>query len=42
MSIKKIPISDYELQDAILMAIYDLKGYVDNIKYDYTNIRDVI
>ncbi len=22
------------------MAIYDLKGYVDNIKYDYTNIRD--
>ena len=37
---KKIPISDYELQDAILMAIYDLKGYVDNIKYDYTNIRD--
>ncbi len=37
---KKIPISDYELQDAILMAIYDLKGYVDNKFYDYTNIRD--
>ena len=37
---RKIPISDYELQDAILAVIYDLKGYVENKKYDYTEILD--
>jgi len=37
---RKIPISDYELQDAILAVIYDLKGYIDNKKYDYTQILD--
>ncbi|MBO5183117.1 MAG: hypothetical protein J6B64_01840 [Bacilli bacterium] len=34
------PISDYELQIAILIIIYDLKGYVDKIKYDYNEIVD--
>ena len=31
-------ISDYELQDAISVIIYDLKGYVDNKTYDYSAI----
>ena len=37
---QEIPISDYELQDVILMIIYDLKSYIDNINYDYSSIRD--
>lgn len=33
-------ISDYSLERAIAIMIYDLKSYIDNIKYDYTNIVD--
>ena len=37
---KKIPINDYELQDTLLMAIYDLKSYVDHKIYDYEDLYD--
>lgn len=34
------PITDYELQDAICAVIYDLKGYVENKTYDYSEVLD--
>lgn len=36
----KIPINDYELQEVICAVMYDLKGYVDHKKYDYSEILD--
>lgn len=35
------PITDTELKEVIEMIIYDLKGKIDNIEYDYKNIRKV-
>ena len=37
---KKITISDRELQQCIEMIIYDLKSIIDNIDYNYKDIRD--
>lgn len=37
---ENIPITDYEFQDVICAVIYDLKGYVDNKIYDYSDILD--
>jgi len=37
---KNNKISDRELQQCIAMIIYDLKSKIDNIDYDYSNIRE--
>lgn len=36
----KLQITDYELQEAIPVIIYDLKTYIDNREYDYEDITD--
>lgn len=35
----EIPITDYELREVIEMIIYDVKGIIDQIDYDYGKIR---
>ena len=35
---KDFGISDYDLQTILLITIYDLKGLIEEIEYDYTNV----
>lgn len=36
----ELPMSNSDLQRAIEITIYDLKGVIDNIKYDYSSVAD--
>lgn len=36
----EVSVNNYEFQDVICVVMYDLKGYIDYKKYDYSEILD--